>query len=120
MKLNILILLVLLLAFHQGAYAMDPMRIRIRTNLPKEIKTVGRAAQYYAATVGYQLTVIPPAPSESRQIADEPLSPLTRTDRVLPVSEAILILLKKDFLLVVDVKNKLFSFQRVGMGKCGK
>lgn len=114
MKLNILILLVLLLASHQGVYAMEPMRIHIRTDLPEGIETVGQAAQYYAATVGYRIAIAPPAPSESRQIADEPLSTLARTNRVLPVSEAILILLKEDYLLVIDAENKLFSFQRVG------
>jgi hypothetical protein len=114
MKLNILFLAMLLLMTNQNAYAIDPMKVNIRTHLPEGIKTVGQAAQYYAAAVEYRLTVTPPAPMESYQIAMEMLSPLARTDRILPVNEAILGLLKENYFLLIDTKNKLFSFKQNG------
>lgn len=111
MKRSTLVLIMILLTLSAKAYAMDAMRLRIRTHLPNGIETVGQAAQYYAVTIGYRLTVDPPAPSESYRIATELLSPLARTDRILPVSEAILALLKDNYRLVIDTKNKLFSFE---------
>ena len=41
------------------AHALDPMRIKIRTTVPKEINTVGDAAQYYADVIGYRYLYVP-------------------------------------------------------------
>jgi hypothetical protein len=95
----------------ETAYALDPMRIRIRTALPSDIETVGDAAQYYAKSIGYELKTDYPAEPESSRIANEEISTLSRTNSVLPVEEAILELLKIDYVLVIDKDHKLFSFE---------
>ena len=102
----------ILLGILGTAHALDPMRIKIRTTLPKEINTVGDAAQYYADVIEYRLTTAYPAPDESARIANEQISPLSLTNHVLPVEEAILALLDRTYLLVIDHEHKLFSFEK--------
>ena len=106
-----LLWVVLFLAIAIHAQAFDAMRVRIRTDLPKEIKTVGQAAQYFGAAIGYRLTTAAPAPSESWYIAGELIDPLSMTTGIRPVEDAILTLLRDDCLLVVDHEHKLFSFE---------
>jgi len=95
-----------------GAHAFDQMRIQIRTVLPKEIKTVGEASQYYADVTGYRLVTSYPCPEESGIIAAEPISPLFFTNRVMAVEEAILAILREPYFLVIDREHRLFSFQK--------
>jgi hypothetical protein len=97
-----------LLFLSKFCYALDSMRIRIRTELPPKITTVGGGAQYYADAVGYKLVLNTP---ESRKIASEMLSPMAAVNAVRPLEEAILTLLREDCLLIIDAKNKLFSFK---------
>lgn len=95
-----------------NAFALDPMRIRVRTELPAEIKTVGEAAQYYAIGAGYKLVVNYPAPEDSFSIAREEINPHNRIQAVLPIEEAILNLLAMNYYLVIDTEHKLFSFEK--------
>lgn len=94
-----------------NAYAMDPMRLGIRTNLPKQFNTIGQAAKYYADAIGYKLVTAYPAPEESAAIADERINPLARSGGVKPIEEAILSLLRQGCNLVIDHEHKLFSFE---------
>ena len=104
----------LLFSFLPNAYGFDPMRIQIRTVLPKEIKTVGDAAQYYADVIGYRLETLYPAPEESSRIAAEQVSPLFFTNDILAVDDAILALLREPYVLIIDHEHKLFSFGQGG------
>ena len=110
MKKATLILIFLFVGASQ-ALAFDGMRLRVRTDLPMEIKTVGEAAQYFAANTGYRLIIHYPAPTESGRIANEPIMLATTAKKVLPVEDAILTLLADNYRLVVDRKHKLFSFE---------
>ena len=102
----------LILCILPNADAFDPMRIQIRTVLPKEIKTVGAAAQYYAVVIDYRVATQYPAPEESSRIAAEQISPLFFTNSVLAVDDAILALLRKPYVLIIDHEHKLFSFAK--------
>lgn len=97
-----------------SALALDPMRIPIRTALPGKVTTVGQAAQYYADAIGYRLATEYPAPPESGRIAGELLNPLSAVNETRPVAEAIIALLRADYLLVIDHPHKLFSFEERG------
>ncbi len=108
------VLIPLILAAAGSAYALNPMRIQIRTALPESINTVGQAAQYFADAIGYNLVTAHPAPAESRSIANELLNPLSNTNNTQPVEEAILSLLREEYVLVVDHDHKLFSFEKRG------
>jgi type IV pili sensor histidine kinase/response regulator len=114
MKQKALMLLALLAAYFvpQSAFALDPMRIQIRTNFPAHLETVGQAAQYFARGIGYRLATDHPAPEESAQIATEAIGPLARSSQVMPIEEAILSLLRPNHHLVIDHQNKLFSFEK--------
>ncbi len=94
------------------ALALEPMRIRVRTELPPDLVTVGQAAQYYADSVGYKLTTQYPAPPESGKIANEIINPYSRKNTVLAIEESILELLALEYLLVIDDEHKLFSFEK--------
>jgi type IV pili sensor histidine kinase/response regulator len=113
-KITPFVMLLILLGILGPAHALDPMRIKIRTTVPEEINTVGVAAQYYADVIGYRLATAYPAPDESERIASEQISPLSLTNSVLPVEDAILALLDESYLLVIDHEHKLFSFEKGG------
>ena len=110
----VLIGLVIVSGAHNSAYALDPMRIGIRTDLPEKIKTIGQAAQYFADAIGYQLITRDPAPMESAAIASQLINPLTMTANVEPVEEAILGLLSPECHLIIDHEHKLFTFEKDG------
>ena len=114
MKRKALFIAVLLAAAlgPQIAFALDPMRIQIRTALPAHVETVGQAAQYFAKGIGYHLATPPPAPDESARIAGEPIGPLAPSSQIMPIEEAILGLLRPHYNLVVDHEHKLFSFEK--------
>lgn len=111
---KILILSIFVVFTAGNTLALEPMRIRVRTELPKHISTVGGAAQYYAHSIGYQLKTDYPAPAESAGIALQDINPFSRKNKVLPIEEAILSLLGQNFNLVLDNKHKLFSFEERG------
>lgn len=111
---KIFIMTVLFLCAYSTAFAYDPMRIRVRTELPPKIKTIGEAAQYYAWSIGFKLITDHPAPAESIKIASEAVGPFTRKNTVMPIEDAILELLPMRYVLVIDSEHKLFSFQNKG------
>ncbi len=115
---KIAVLLLLSLMLTGKAFAVDQMRIPIRTVLPQYIHTVGDAAQYYADVIGYRLVTQYPAPDESARIAGEPVSLLARThpseSTIKAVEDAILALMDKSDVLVIDHDHKLFSFETRG------
>ncbi len=111
-KITPFAMLLILLGFLGTAHALDPMRIRIRTTLPKEINTVGEAAQYYADVIDYRLSTAYPAPEESERIASEQINPLALTNSVLAIEEAILAIMDSFYLLIIDHEHQLFSFEK--------
>lgn len=111
-RATVFLLIVFILGFIGNAYAFELTRIQIRTVLPKEINTVGEAAQYYADVIGYRLVTRFPAPEESGRIAAEPISPLYFTNNVLAVEDAILAILREPYALVIDHDHKLLSFAK--------
>ena len=106
----LLSLLSVLFFVSSQAFALDPLRINIRTDLPKKIKTIGAAAQYYADVAGYQITTTYPAPHYASVIASEEINTLSLTSETKPIDEAILGLLGEGCVLIVDHEHKLISF----------
>ncbi|WP_054697637.1 hypothetical protein [Desulfosarcina cetonica] len=113
MKRFAVLTIICFMAMSVPAHAFDPMRIPVGTALPTGIKTVGKAAQYYADAIGYRLLTDNPAPAESAGIAGEGLSPLSKIDSIMPVEEAILAILRTEYVLVIDHNHKIFSFENV-------
>ncbi len=109
---KILIFSTLMLFTAGNAFGIEHMRIRVRTELPKHISTVGGAAQYYADSIGYQLITNYPAPAESAGISAREINLFSRKNKVLPIEEAILNLIEKEINLVIDNRHKLFSFEK--------
>lgn len=111
---KILLMTVLSLFAYSTAFALEPMRIRVRTELPPNLTKIGEAAQYYAYSIGYRLTINHPAPAESIKIANQDIGPFSRKNTIMPIEEAILELLPMRYVLVIDSEHKLFSFQNKG------
>ena len=109
-KLFFSLLPVLLFLISNQAFALDPLRIHIRTDLPKKIKTIGAAAQYYAVVAGYNIKTTYPAPHYASVIASEEINTLSLVSELKPINEAILSLLGEGCVLVVDHEHKLISF----------
>ena len=110
MKGKALVAAALLALVPQMAFALDPMRIQIRTALPAHVETVGQAAQYFAKGIGYHLATTLPAPEESARIAAEPIGPLAPSSQIMPIEDAILGLLGPHYNLVVDHEHKLYGY----------
>jgi hypothetical protein len=110
-RATLYLIVFLVLGVLGNAHGFDPMRIKVRTILPKEITTVGEAAQYYAHAIGYRLITGYPAPQESYKISIEPISPLARKNSIMAIEDAILEVLDERYFLVIDHENKLFSFK---------
>ena len=103
-------LLPVLFLISTQAFALDPLRINIRTDLPAKLKTIGAAAQYYADVAGYQIKTTYPAPHYASVIASEEINTLSLTSETKPIDEAILSLLGEGCVLVVDHEHQLISF----------
>jgi len=107
------LLLVLLVGIAGAANAYNPMRTPVRLSFPQELKTAGAAAQYLMEPLGYQLKVLPPAAPEALQIARTGISPLARTGAVVPLEEALLLLVGNKNRVVIDHEHHLFTFEAV-------
>ena len=107
----------LLLAFtvHLSAGEFNELRLGTRLNLDPNIKTVKQAVDWMLRPTSYKLTVKYPAPMEALEISRSPISPLVQDDanRVLPIEEAILLVIGGDNRLVVDHENRLISFEKM-------
>ena len=89
----------------------NPMMQKIHTFLPRSIRTVGEAAQYYADTIGYELVTGYPQTKKSDQIANYPIKSRHRKDSIKTVEDAITALLDPRYGLAVDHEYRIFAFE---------
>lgn len=91
---------------------VDPTSLYVRTVWPDGINTVGQAITYILEPSGYKLLLDYPAPSDAYKLANEPIPPIAKIHRTMPVIDAIQILIGTDNFIFIDHRNKLISFSR--------
>lgn len=113
MKKTTIILSLAAIVMSSLAWSANPLRRQARTIFPENIVTVGEAASYVLAPLGYQLLVDFPAPPESAWIAklDVPAVIMSR-DVIMPIEDMLLGMIGTTNALVVDHEHRLVSFAK--------
>lgn len=109
------VLIFLFLASAAAAYD-NPFRVRVRASYPQGMKTVGEAASHLLETIDYRLILTPPAPPEAREISRAGIGPLARSGDVMPLEDALLLLVGERNRVVVDHVHRLVTFEEIPGG----
>ena len=114
---NIWIKLILLAAFLMPfpAYTaeqipVDPLSLYARTVWPEDVKTVEEAVRYLLEPTGYILVTGYPAPFDAADLVKQPIPPIAKLHRTMPIIDALQIMIGLDNYVVVDHANRLVSF----------
>lgn len=106
--------LVLLVLASSPAFTMsDPFAVYVRTAYPPEIVTIKEAANYVLAPLGYQYIDDYPSPLDAASIGDSRIPPIAKIHRIMPIIDALQLLIGEQNYIVIDSNNKLVSFTRV-------
>lgn len=104
-----------ILLFSSFSFAeVDPLKLYIRTDYPPSLTTVEEGAHWLLEATGYRLVLQSPAPQDAPEMAAKPISPMARMKRTMTIEDALLTLVGPENYLVVDRKNKLVSFTKLG------
>lgn len=93
---------------------IDPLKLYIRTDFPPNLQTVEDGARWLIESSGYTLLLSYPAPTDAQDMAAKPITPMARLKRTMTIEDALLTLIGPENYLVVDRKNKIVSFTRLG------
>ena len=122
MKINrwtaalVVLLILLSLASYVAADYANPFRVRVRASYPQGMKTVGQAANHLLETIDYRVIVGAPAPLEAREISRMGIGPLARTGAIMPLEDALLLLVGDQNRVVVDHEHRLVTFEKIPGG----
>lgn len=100
----------LLFVLSSQANAKNPLKRQVRFVLPNGVDTVAEATHYFIEPHGFKLYFGENAPRLSKRIASSRLQRSLPTGRVMTIENAILSLLPENQALIVDLENKLVSF----------
>ena len=89
----------------------DLLKSGTLTTYPDNVTTVGQATLYLLEPTKYKLAIGLPASSSSASIALKLIPPKARQDKIMPIYQALLLLMNQDERLIIDKKNKLISFE---------
>lgn len=101
-------------AFSLSVFAengISSLQFGVNTAYPSTITRVGQALLYVLAVTDYKLAVGYPASTSAQEIMERPIPPEAIQPNVMPVYQAILLLIGSDSRLVVDTKHKLITVE---------
>lgn len=93
------------------AQPIDPLSIYVRTTYPQNMRTVAEAAEYVLEPTGYHLTTSRIASRTAARLAAQPIPPIARLNRTMPIIDALQLLVGLDHWVIVDPQHKLVTFQ---------
>ncbi len=96
-----------------GTEGVNELELGVRTTYPPNITTVGQAIMYILAATDYKVAIGYPASTSAAIIAMKPIPPEAEQNNVLPIYQALLLLIGNDNRLVVDTKHKLVTFETI-------
>lgn len=111
-RVALLVVVGLVLCSSIAAAYTNPFRVRVRTSYPLQVRTVGQAANHLLAAIDYKVIYNLPAPQEAREIGRMGIGPLARTGEVMPMEDALLLLVGEQNCVVVDHEHSLVTFER--------
>lgn len=94
-------------------FATLPLTVPVRTWELRDFSTVGAMADYLLHRVGYQLALGYPAPEAALTISRRPINPGIYAHEILTIEDILIYAVGPNNKLIVDVRNKLVSFDRV-------
>jgi len=90
---------------------INSLQLGVNTNYSSGITTVGQALLYVLAVTDYKLAVGYPASTTALEIMERPIPPEAMQHGIMPVYQAILLLIGSDSRLVVDTQHKLVTVE---------
>jgi hypothetical protein len=90
---------------------VSTLQLGVNTAYPSTMTTVGEALLYVLAITDYKLAIGYPASTTALEIVERPIPP-EAIQHIMPVYQAILLLIGKDSRLVVDTRHKLITIER--------
>lgn len=93
------------------APTIDPLSLYVRTTYPHNMTTVAEAAQYILEPTGYRLTTSRVASRTAARLAAQPIPPIARLNRTMPIIDALQLLIGLNHWVIVDTQHKLVTFQ---------
>jgi hypothetical protein len=88
----------------------SPLKSQTRVNLPASVNSVASAANYFISPHRYKITVIGASPHEALSIAQQRIPATVPKGAVMTVEEALLSLLHRNQVLIIDNHARLISF----------
>lgn len=100
-------------ADNNNVMPFNELQREVRTSYPSNLTTVGQAVMYVLAATDYKVAIGYPASLTAIQIALKPIPPEADQDKVLPIYQALLLLIGNDSRLVIDTKHKFVTFEYI-------
>ncbi|OEF63578.1 hypothetical protein OAA_13920 [Vibrio cyclitrophicus 1F175] len=91
---------------------IDPLQVTVRTVYPAHVNTVDRAVRWLIEPTGYTLLTEHPAPDTVTKVLDKPIADKAKLNRVMPVIDAIQLLIGEKNTIILDKKNHLITFSK--------
>jgi hypothetical protein len=95
-----------------NAQKIETLLLNVNTAYPANISTVGQGLMYVLAATDYKLAVGAPASTTAFDILSRPIPPEAIHESVMPVYQAILLLIGTESRLVVDTEHKLVTVEK--------
>ncbi|CAH1237695.1 conserved exported protein of unknown function (plasmid) [Vibrio harveyi] len=91
---------------------VDTLQVSVRTIYPPELSTVAQAVDWLIEPLGYYVITEYPAPDSAKTLLTQPIPPVAKMHRTMPVLHALQLLIGEDNTIIVDKKNRLITFSR--------
>lgn len=91
---------------------VDTLQVSVRTIYPPELSTVAQAVDWLIEPLGYYVITEYPAPDSAKTLLSQPIPPVAKMHRTMPVLHALQLLIGEDNTIIVDKKNRLITFSR--------
>lgn len=91
---------------------VDTLLVSVRTIYPPELVDVKDAVDWLIEPLGYYVVTEYPAPDSAKLILAQPIPPVAKMHRTMPVLDALQLLIGIDNTIIVDKTHRLISFAR--------
>ena len=111
-------LLLMATLFSGASYAIerlpevDTLQVSVRTIYPPELIDVEDAVEWLVEPLGYYVVTEYPAPDSAKLLLAQPIPPVAKMHRTMPVLDALQLLIGNDNTIIIDKKHRLISFTR--------
>jgi len=91
---------------------IDTLQVSVRTIYPPELSNVKQAVDWLLEPLGYYVMTDYPAPESAKMLLAQPIPPVAKMHRTMPVLHALQLLVGEDNTIIVDKQHRLISFSK--------